>query len=85
MELARDPLAPVRQTRFAVREAQRLFVFMGTRADPWYATQLDSLVRRVDAAEQALAAPRADYWRLDRDLARIRDETAEVVRRLRGG
>jgi chromosome segregation ATPase len=84
-ELARDPQEPVRRTRFAVREAQKLFVFMGTRADPWFAGQLDALVRRVDAAEQALAAPRADYWRLDRDLARIRDETAEVVRRLRGG
>jgi len=83
-ELAREPQEPVRRTRFAVREAQRLFVFLGTRADQRYATQLDSLVRRVEAAGQALDAPRPDYWRLDLDLARIRDETAEVVRRLRG-
>jgi hypothetical protein len=84
LELKRDPAAGVQRTRFVVREAQRLFVFLGDRADQRFAPQLDSLVRRVAVAEEAFAAPHPDYWGLDRDLARIRDETAEVVRRLRG-
>jgi hypothetical protein len=84
-ELKRDPQTAVQRTRFAVREAQKLFVFMGDRVDQRYATQLDSLVRRVSTAEDGFAAPHPDFWRLDRDLARIRDETADVVRRLRGG
>jgi hypothetical protein len=83
-ELKRDPQAVVQRTRFVVREAQKLFVFLGERADQRYATQLDSLVRRVSTAEEGFAAPHPDFWRLDRDLARIRDETADVVRRLRG-
>jgi hypothetical protein len=83
-ELKRDPQEAVRRARFEVREAQKLFVFMGSKVDQRYATQLDSLVRRVSTAEEGFAAPRPDLWRLDRDLARIRDETADVVRRLRG-
>jgi hypothetical protein len=83
-DLKRDPQDAVRRARFEVREAQRLFVFMGPKVDQRYATQLDSLVRRVSAAEDGFMAPRPDFWRLDRDLARIRDETADVVRRLRG-
>lgn len=83
-ELKRDPQAVVQRTKFVVREAQKLFVFLGDRADPRYATQLDSLVRRVSTAEEGFAAAHPDLWRLDRDLARIRDETADVVRRLRG-
>jgi hypothetical protein len=83
-ELKRDPKAVVQRTRFVVREAQKLFVFLGDRADQRYATQLDSLVRRVSTAEEGFATPHPDFWRLDRDLARIRDETADVVRRLRG-
>ncbi|GIJ52806.1 hypothetical protein [Virgisporangium aurantiacum] len=83
-ELKRDPQTAVQRTRFAVREAQKLFVFMGGRVDQRYATQLDSLVRRVTTVEDAFTAPHPDFWRLDRDLARIRDETADVVRRLRG-
>jgi chromosome segregation ATPase len=82
-ELRRDPAAAVERTRFEIREAQRLFVFLGDRADPWFATRLDSLVNRLVLAEQALAAPHPDYWRLDQDLARIRAETSEVVQRLR--
>ena len=74
----------MQRTRFVVREAQKLFVFLGDRADQRYATQLDSLVRRVSTAEEGFAAAHPDFWRLDRDLARIRDETADVVRRLRG-
>jgi hypothetical protein len=84
LELKRDPQATVQRTRFEVREAQRLFVFLGDRADQRYATQLDSLVRRVKAAEDGFTATHPDYWRLNLDLSRIRDETAEVVRRLRG-
>jgi hypothetical protein len=84
-ELKRDPQSAVRRTRFELREAQKLFVFMGDKVDQRYATQLDSLVRRVSTAEEAFSAPRPDLWRLDRDLARIRAETADVVRRLRGG
>jgi hypothetical protein len=83
-ELKRDPQSVVQRTRFVVREAQKLFVFLGDRADQRYATQLDSLVRRVSTAEEGFAAAHPDFWRLDRDLARIRDETADVVRRLRG-
>ncbi len=83
-DLKRHPEEAVRRARFEVREAQKLFVFMGARADQRYATQLDSLVRRVSTAEEGFMAPRPDLWRLDRDLARIRDETADVVRRLRG-
>jgi hypothetical protein len=83
-ELRRDPQAVLRQTRFVVREAQMLLVFLGPRADQRYATQLDSLVARVATAEEGFAAAHPDFWRLDRDLARIRDETADVVRRLRG-
>ncbi|GIJ50869.1 hypothetical protein Val02_77550 [Virgisporangium aliadipatigenens] len=83
-ELKRDPREPVRRTRFAVREAQRLFVFLGQNVDRKYAPQLDSLVRRIGAAEEALEAPHPDYWRVDRDLARIRDETAAVVSAMRG-
>jgi chromosome segregation ATPase len=83
-ELKRDPRAVVQRTRFVVREAQKLFVFLGDRADQRYATQLDSLVKRVSIAEEGFAAAHPDFWRLDRDLARIRDETADVVRRLRG-
>jgi hypothetical protein len=82
-ELKRDPHGPVERTRFVVREAQRLFVFLGDRVDPRYATQLDSLVRRVNVAEEGLVAAHPDYWRLDQDLSRIRDETADVVKRLR--
>jgi len=83
-ELKRDPQTVVQRTRFVVREAQKLFVFLGDRVDQRYATQLDSLVRRVTTAEEGFATPHPDFWRLDRDLARIRDETADVVRRLRG-
>ena len=64
--------------------APRGDVFLGDRADQRYATQLDSLVRRVSTAEEGFATAHPDFWRLDRDLARIRDETADVVRRLRG-
>lgn len=84
-ELKRDPAAAVQRARFEIREAQKLFVFMGDRVDRTYATQLDSLVRRVSTAEDGFTATHPDFWRLDRDLARIRDETADVVRRLRGG
>jgi hypothetical protein len=83
-ELKRDPQEPVRRTRFAVREAQRLFVFLGPKVDQRYAPQLDSLVRRIGAAEEALAVPHPDYWRVDRDLARIRAEIAGVVSAMRG-
>jgi hypothetical protein len=83
-ELKRDPGAAVQRARFEVREAQRLFVFLGERADQRFATQLDSLVRRVSVAEEGFTAAHPDYWRLDQDLKRIRAETAEVVRRLRG-
>jgi hypothetical protein len=83
--VVRDPQTPVRQTRFTVREAQRLFVYRGAKADPRLATQLDSLVSRIDAAERALQAPHPDYWRVLSDLQRVRDETAGVVTRLRGG
>jgi hypothetical protein len=82
--LKADPQVPAQRTRFVIREAQRLFVFLGERADPRYATQLDSLLRRVAIADAGLAEPHPDYWRLDQDLARIRAETAEVVNRLRG-
>ena len=37
------------------------------------------------AAEHALGTPHPDYWRVLTDLQRVRDETAGVVTRLRGG
>jgi len=81
---AADRAAPVQATRFAVRQAQRLFLYRGDKVDQRYAGQLDGLMRRVDVVARELEAPRPDFWRLSRDLERIRAESAEVVQRLRG-
>jgi hypothetical protein len=83
-ELAADPQAPIRRTRSTVRDAQLYFQQKGAVARAEDGAILDTLAGRIDEAARTLNAPHPDYWRFFQDLARIRDETAAVVRRLAG-
>jgi microcompartment protein CcmL/EutN len=82
--LSDDPKAPAQRARSVVRDAQRFVESKGDSATQRDRDLLNALSRRVDEAERALSAPRPDFWRLDQELARIRAETGELVRRVRG-
>jgi hypothetical protein len=83
-EIAADPKVVVNRARSVVRDAQLYFGSKGDAAQPVEGERLNSLSRRVDDAERAIKEPRADYWRISEELKAVRDETADVVRRIRG-
>ncbi|MDI2129208.1 hypothetical protein [Yinghuangia seranimata] len=82
-EVARDPQAEVERTRFALRDAQRLALAGRAVAEDRYASRLDALVFRLDAAREHLDGPHPDWWRFLSETRQIRVEVGQVVTRIR--
>ncbi|MEO5877067.1 MAG: molecular chaperone DnaJ [Streptosporangiaceae bacterium] len=80
-----DPGKPLDQTRFAVRDAQRLAVAQPGGAAPQHAQSLDALVVRLEHADSLLAGAHPDYWSYLKELRSISTSAHDVVEMIRSG
>ncbi len=77
-----DRAGAEQQTRFRIRDAQRLVVDRGLIAE--WGSVLDAQSRRVDVARQKLVGAHPNYWAYLSELALVRDFVKGVVERIRG-
>ncbi|AZI56990.1 hypothetical protein EH165_01220 [Nakamurella antarctica] len=76
-----DPSGPERQTRFRIRDAQRLVVDRGLTSQ--WGSVLDAQSARVDRALHALTGVHPDYWAYVRELDAVTEFVKGVVERIR--
>ncbi len=77
-----DPSKVERETRFRIRDAQRLVVDRD-KVGQW-GSVLDAQSRRVDVARERLAGAHPDYWAYVSELASVTAFVRNVVDRVRG-
>lgn len=76
-----DPSGPERDTRFRIRDAQRLVVDRAKVAE--WGSVLDAQSRRVDVAKDRLSGPHPNYWAYLTELASVTAFVRNVVERVR--
>ncbi|MEO5833211.1 MAG: hypothetical protein ABIR83_07550, partial [Nakamurella sp.] len=77
-----DPSGPERDTRFRIRDAQRLVVDRAKVAE--WGSVLDAQSRRVDVAKDKLTGAHPNYWAYMSELASVTAFVRNVVERVRG-
>ncbi|RAJ70195.1 hypothetical protein K378_01359 [Streptomyces sp. Amel2xB2] len=82
-EVSFDQTKEVEQTRFAIRDAQRLAMAGRSTPDPRHAGPLDDAVARVDRAVDGLTGRHPDYWHLLTELDAVKETVQRVVDQIR--
>lgn len=82
-EVSFDHSREVEQTRFAIRDAQRLAMAGRSTPDPRHARPLDDAVARVDRAVASLTGQHPDYWHLLTELDAVKETVQRTVERIR--
>jgi hypothetical protein len=82
-EVSFDHTKEVEQTRFAIRDAQRLAMAGRSTPDPRHAGPLDDAVARVDRAVAGLTGRHPDYWHLLTELDAVKETVQRVVEQIR--
>lgn len=79
-DAAEDPGEPLRQTRRALRDAQRFLLAGPDKPAPQHVSRLDSLGIQLDTAPDRLAArSRPDYWAYLTELSTVAQAARAVV------
>ncbi|GAU70940.1 hypothetical protein SSP35_24_00450 [Streptomyces sp. NBRC 110611] len=78
-----DRQKEVEQTRFAIRDAQRLAMAGRSTPDPRHARPLDDAVARLERAVAGLEGRHPDWWHFLTETEAVRQTAARVVQEIR--